>query len=525
MDGKIVSASRPPTNDEAQKNRPQVAPPVPAKIAPQPSEHRTHVPPSSPEQNRRLQKQYRDLEESVKRMRKERDAALREKDSVLHENKEVKRKYGHLLTDYQKALNDCGNWRNQHEDRMKQFKALQKEYTNLQKQCSNLERENHLLQNDYARIRSAYDSLAKRCQDLDKDNDLLRSQIATMGTAQEPVHEENFYILKFNQINQDIDSWTAKETRNKPAPLTAETLETLISEVALLGELTPLSVETLKVELLHFHEDRRLRIALIRHIIAVVLFNNVLDRFAFGLNRQSSNYFKFIESQLYSQGISFNYTFNILDIELGKVLMIRQSIGQATLIGQNESSSRRTAIIGNLHALVSILLPATSHDKIQTFITKTVDKAIDLRNAMTGEQAVYSCFFCYRGDSYSEKFVQIASGEKPTGNVLFCTFPGLNRLTIREDMKKEFLNVIKASVKLEGVFGTRPVIKDVPAINMESVNKGGHGDSVVTITGAEAPVSSDPSLAPRESVVSVESTASVESRKDEAGVKAEGSKA
>ena len=303
MDGRRDPASGPPTNDESQRNSSQMAPPVPAKIALQPPEHRTYVSSPAPEQSRRLQKQNKELEESVRRVKKERDAVIRERDYALHDSKEWKRKYGNLLNEYHKAVNDGGNWRNQHEDRVKQLKALQKDTGNLQKKITSLEKENHLLQNDYARIKSAYDPMVKRCQDLDKDNDLLRSQIATMGTAQEPVHEEDFYILKFNQINHDIESWTAKESRNKPAPFTAETMETLISEVNLLGTLTPPSVETLKVELLHFHEDRRLRIALIRHIIAAVLFNTVLDRFAFGLNRESSEYFKFIESQLYKQGI------------------------------------------------------------------------------------------------------------------------------------------------------------------------------------------------------------------------------
>jgi hypothetical protein len=223
---------------------------------------------------------------------------------------------------------------------------------------------------------------------------------------------------------------------------------------------------------------------------------------------------------------SFNDIFNILGIELGKVLMIRQSIGQATLIGQKEPSiSRRTTLIENLHTLVSKLLPATPSDRIQTFITKTVDKTIALRNAMTGEQAVYRCFFCYRGDRYEEMLEQLASGEKPTGNVLFCTFPGLNRLTIREDMKKEFLNVVKASVKLEGVFGARPIIKKaIPRSSVVSVNKG-QDESAVPVAVVEGVVSSDTSLAPRESVVSVENAASVESGKDNAGMTAEGSKA
>ena len=262
-----------------------------------------HATPPASDQSRRLQKQTKELEELLKRVKKEKDAAIREKDNAMHEHKEMRRKYNNLVNGYQKAVNDGGNWRNQYEDRVKQSKALHKEYENLQKQYVSLEKENNRLQNDCARIKSAYDPLAKRCLDLDKDNDLLRSQIATMGSAQEPVHEEDFYILNFNQINHDIDSWTAKETRNKPTPFTDETVETFITGIKVIGMLTPLSIETLKVELRHFHEDRRLRIALIRHVIAVVLFNTVLDRFAFGLNRESSDYFKFIESQLYRQGI------------------------------------------------------------------------------------------------------------------------------------------------------------------------------------------------------------------------------
>lgn len=205
--------------------------------------------------------------------------------------------------------------------------------------------------------------------------------------------------------------------------------------------------------------------------------------------------------------------------------MIRQSIGQATLIGQKEpSTTRRTTLIENLHSLVSTLLPATSPDKILTFITKIVDKTIALRNAMTGEQAVYMCYFCETGDRYEEKFFQISSGDKPTGNVLFCTFPGLNRLTIREDMKKEFLNVVKGSVKLEGVFGKRSIIrKDVPAGNMDSVKKEALVESVVAVGAAEGAVSSDTPLDPKENVVSVKSPASIESGEDKAGVKAEGS--
>ena len=79
-------------------------------------------------------------------------------------------------------------------------------------------------------------------------------------------------------------------------------------------------------------------------------------------------------------------------------------------------------------------------------------------------------------------------------------------------MKKEFLNVVKASVKLEGVFGPRPIMKkEVLGARLGSGQKEGS-------TLGDGAVSNQPSLATRESVVSVESTASVGSGKEGVGV-------
>lgn len=208
----------------------------------------------------------------------------------------------HMIAELRMSLPDRLPTLDPEEPIISVYSSLMAKETEYKEKERNLRVKIKQLESEYSRIESAHTLLAKRCQDLDKDNDILRSRIATMCTAEEPVHEENFYALKFIQINHDIESWTAKETREKPAPLTAENLETVISGVNVLGSLTPSSIETLKVELLHFHEDRRLRIALIRHIIAVLLFDGILDRYAYGLNRQSSNYFKFIESHICNRG-------------------------------------------------------------------------------------------------------------------------------------------------------------------------------------------------------------------------------
>lgn len=129
---------------------------------------------------------------------------------------------------------------------------------------------------------------------------------------------------------------------------------------------------------------------------------------------------------------------------------------EATLNGQKEQAiTRRVTLIDNLCTFVHILLPASPPERIQEFVTRVTDKTIDLRNAMSVEQAIYVCLFRYRGDRYQEEFDQVEGGEKPVGKVLFCTFPGLNRLTIGANLKKKFANMVRASVKLEGAFGSR----------------------------------------------------------------------
>jgi hypothetical protein len=137
------------------------------------------------------------------------------------------------------------------------------------------------------------------------------------------------------------------------------------------------------------------------------------------------------------------------------MVTVRQSIGRATLksLKPEKLEICKQTVIENICLLLIDLLPASGNDKIKDFATKIVDNAISLRNAMTAEQAIYRCYFQYTGDCFEESIAQIANGEEKTGNILNCVFPGLRRFTIRTDGKREFVTVVSAKVKLEGVFG------------------------------------------------------------------------
>ena len=149
--------------------------------------------------------------------------------------------------------------------------------------------------------------------------------------------------------------------------------------------------------------------------------------------------------------------------------MVRQSIGRGTLGGEREQAgSRREILIENLCAMLGLLFPASSQEKLQAFVNRVVDKSISLRNTMTEEQAIYRCFFPNNGDPFDRSIAQTASGEQSTGGVLICVFPGLRRLTVSEDHKKEFVSVVKAVVKLEGEFGEITTSKKEALESVES---------------------------------------------------------
>jgi len=160
------------------------------------------------------------------------------------------------------------------------------------------------------------------------------------------------------------------------------------------------------------------------------------------------------ERALHKCGFSSQILGLTTDLELSKLLIIRQCIGRASLatVEQN-AKTRRKEIIEKLFIILRVLLPLSLKERIEAFAVKLVDKSISLRNAMTTEQAIYQCIFPNYGDVFDERTAETGSGEEPIGNVLICIFPGLKRFTVLKKMSGEFLTVVKAEVKLEGIFG------------------------------------------------------------------------
>ena len=334
-----------------------------------------------------------------------------------------------------------------------EFNSLVDSYKATDSKRMEAERTLNEVRQENVRLQQGLAHETDNCVALKKDNVLLRAQIAEMSSAQEPLREEKYYVLEFCQIGMDVDSWAAKETRTmSKKPLSEADCNQLFSELYKSGEHGKKAAEGFEAKTKIFQE-RRNRIVLIRHVIAVILFDRIFDVFTFGLKREYAEYFKHIEAQICRNGFML-YDIKLICLEnysLTKTLTIRQAIGRATINAQAKHvAAFRSSVIQTLVHLLQLLLPTTPPETIHNFVTKVVDKSISLRTAMTEEQAVYRCYFSDHGERYDDNWMEVASGENPVGKVTMCTFPGLRRFTLKNG-KKEFVTVVKATVKLDTV--------------------------------------------------------------------------
>jgi chromosome segregation ATPase len=132
-----------------------------------------------------------------------------------------------------------------------------------------------------------------------KDTDTeLRSQIvAATGNMNDILRAEGHYVNQMQQISGSIEDWVAKHVKSNKRmekeggflPALSKDLEDkIISKIGLLGIHGRKSAVRLKLTFSDYFKEGILRIALVRHIIALYLFHEVLDSFAFGLRRIES---------------------------------------------------------------------------------------------------------------------------------------------------------------------------------------------------------------------------------------------
>lgn len=350
---------------------------------------------------------------------------------------------------------------NKDADFMKDHEKLRELYNSLLNQHHKAERQLRALQVDLDTQRSRSIREQEEAVRLQQDNALLRSQIIDMSNAQEPIKDEAYYIREFQGITGEIESWAIKDTstmnkgiaslvKKQPSPREL-TLSELASGLRNYGQHGQKAAVWLKGLDKGQFQERRYRIALIRHVVSLVLLDVILSRYIFGMERDRSEDFREIEESIYQNGMFSPQTHKFIlgNYPLSKVLTVRQAIGRATLgLVSNETAvSARDAIIRALKGILELLSSKPDSSKIEKFVTKVVDKTVALRTMMAQEQAIYQCYFVDSGESFDGGWVGLDYGDEPKSKVVMCTFPGLRRFTVR-DGKREFIAVVKATAML-----------------------------------------------------------------------------
>lgn len=289
-------------------------------------------------------------------------------------------------------------------------------------------------------------ALMDRCKAIEGDNDGLRELINSKSRPQEPTHAEDFYIQSFDDLKSGIIDFIAKHSKqNSKETLTPATQTKILSAIAEFGVTGQATAQFLKLHLLPLYTSRQFRIHLLRHIVAIYLFDQIFNRFAYPVTPETSDYLRRIEDNLFCQGLPVNKFLLILDHDYNKLLMIRQSIARGVLASSEKlAPAAREEAIKKFPELLHYLLPKSRPGDLRDGVTKFMDKALALKKEMTQEQAVYRCFMVGCAQPVSEVEVDIGDDGLVSGTLLLCTFPGLMRLILNEDTIFEKTIVVRA---------------------------------------------------------------------------------
>jgi len=182
----------------------------------------------------------------------------------------------------------------------------------------------------------------------------------------------------------------------------------------------------------------RSRIILVRHIVALFLFDQIFNPLAPGLPAILADALGRMEGDMIAQEQQFR-----------KMIRTRQALCRAAKRYADASNPDcQMKLIANLEKLFRILLPASPESEIQKGASKFVNKAITLKFATMEETAVYRCLWVDCGTQFDRNSSE-AEGEE-RGPVFLCTSPGLMRLS---DEGAGIIYAVKAGVVLKSLEG------------------------------------------------------------------------
>jgi chromosome segregation ATPase len=159
-------------------------------------------------------------------------------------------------------------------------------------------------QSEIRGLKAENKSLTDKANSTAADNARLRRDIVNMDNDLNPLREEDFYIQSFREIRTDIESWVVTHAIDITEALSKNEEQYLLQHLSSVGPKSKTAADFLGKKSLarSLYKNPRCRIPLIRYIIALFLFDQIFEPFAFGFTPQFSQVLLWIDADIVSYG-------------------------------------------------------------------------------------------------------------------------------------------------------------------------------------------------------------------------------
>ena len=167
----------------------------------------------------------------------------------------------------------------------------------LSKLTEKLQYENQMLREKLKETEEQKESILKdrnetnkALMEVVKDNNMLRSRIVEMSTAHGPVHEDGYYIQRLQQLNETMKSWVATAFKSKQIERDLSDKDELQLSMTLNashhGRSLLSMIRQARCSLTEIYLRPRIRMAFVRNLISMYMWEQIFRPFCFGLSAQ-----------------------------------------------------------------------------------------------------------------------------------------------------------------------------------------------------------------------------------------------
>lgn len=243
-------------------------------------------------QNDELNKKPKPNEDRMPSLRKTVEKLQLERTSLFNANETLKEQHQYLKTEHESQKGIHAREQGRIKDELKHEKEVKNE---CQTQINILLEEQQRLKSENAMLRT--------------DNEQLRTYIVKMEPNDlKPLRDEEYYIQGIEELKSDVEMWSARHGKANVSHTLSKSSEVKLFELLeKLGEPGRGSSQFLQKHQATqiWYSNARTRIPLIRHVVALFLFRQVLEPFAVGLPPALSDALVWIDEDVMSHGKSF----------------------------------------------------------------------------------------------------------------------------------------------------------------------------------------------------------------------------